>query len=229
MSRRARIILPGVPHHVVQRGNRRTAVFSDDSDRLMYLHFLRKYSTLHDLKIWAYVLMTNHIHLIAVPQSDNSLSLAFRDIHGTYATVFNKKHGWTGHLWQSRFYSCVLDDRHLCAAVRYVERNPVRAGLVIRAEDYPWSSAPAHMVRQRDPYLDDELPFIHEIENWSAWLSQAGDDSGISEIRDATATGRVCGTEDFVRQVEISLGRSLLPQKRGRKKIRGQLGEIRGQ
>jgi REP element-mobilizing transposase RayT len=144
MSRVARIVVPGYPHHVTQRGNRRADVFETDDDRHAYLRFLKKYGERHGLDIWAYCLMTNHIHLVAVPEREESLARALRDAHTVYAMRFNTRTQMSGHVWQGRFYSCVLDESHLWAAVRYVERNPVRAGMVDRAEDHPWSSARAH-------------------------------------------------------------------------------------
>jgi putative transposase len=204
-------------HHITQRGNRRGDVFLDAEDRHLYLELLREYSWRHRLQIWAYTLMTNHSHLVAVPENDSSLSNALRDIHSAYALLFNRKYGFSGHLWQARFYSCLLDDEHLQHAVRYVECNPVRAGMVNRAEDYPWSSAGPHVLGMEDRYLDSGLPFIGAIRDWSAWLAEETGDNAICAIRAATATGRACGSEEFVRGVEASSGRCLRPQKRGRK------------
>ena len=137
MSRVARIVVPGFAHHVTQRGNRRDDVFYTDDDRRAYLRFLRQYAERHGLSIWAYCLMTNHIHLVAVPQREDSLAKALHDAHTVYAMRFNTTTKQSGHVWQGRFYSCPLDESHLWAAVRYVERNPVRAGLVAHAADYP--------------------------------------------------------------------------------------------
>jgi putative transposase len=204
-------------HHVTQRGNRRGDVFLDAEDRHLHLELLREYSRLHRLRIWAYNLMTNHSHLIAVPDSDSALSYALRDTHGAYATLFNRKYGFSGHLWQARFYSCVLDDAHLEQAVRYVESNPVRAGMVDRAEDYPWSSAGPHVWGVQDRYLDTGLPFIGAIQDWSVWLAGESDENAVSAIREATATGRACGSEEFVQCIEEYTGRCMRPQKRGRK------------
>lgn len=144
MSRVARIVVPGFAHHVTQRGNRRADVFETDEDRHAYLRFLTQYADKHGLSVWAYCLMTNHVHLVVVPEREDSLAKALRDAHTVYAMRFNTRTRLSGHVWQGRFYSCPMDETHLWTAVRYVERNPVRAGLVSRAEDYPWSSAPAH-------------------------------------------------------------------------------------
>ena len=200
--RRARVSVPGLPHHVTQRGNRRTDVFLDAEDRHLYLELLREYSTRHRLRVWDYNLMTNHTHLIVVPKTESALSDALRDTHGTYASMFNRKYGFTGHLWQARFYSCVLDDEHLWHAVRYVERNPVRAGMVARAEDYPWSGAGPHVLGEADRYLDPGLPLIDVIEDWSAWLSGDDEDEAVRAIREATATGRARGPTGPARNLQ---------------------------
>jgi putative transposase len=210
-------VIPGIAHHVTQRGNRRGDIFHDAEDRHLYFELLREYSLRHRLRIWAYNLMTNHTHLIAVPESSSALSDALRDTHGAYATLFNRKYGFSGHLWQARFYSCVLDDEHLEHAVRYVECNPVRAGMVDRAEDYPFSSAGPHVCGVEDRYVDSGLPLVGVIQDWSAWLAGEPDENAVCVIREATATGRACGSEEFVRGVEEYSGRCLRPQKRGRK------------
>jgi len=146
--RRARVTIPGLPHHITQRGNRRTNIFLEAEDRHLNLELLREYSQRHRLRLWAYNLMTNHTHLIAVPETESAMSRTMRDTHGAYASMFNRKYRSTGHLWQARFYSSVLDDEHLGHAIRYVEHNPVRAGMAHRAEDYPWSSAGPHVLQQ---------------------------------------------------------------------------------
>jgi putative transposase len=161
--------------------------------------------------------MTNHSHLIVVPETGSALSDALRDTHAAYATMFNRKYGFSGHLWQARFYSCVLDDKHLEHAIRYVECNPVRAGMVDRPQDYPWSSATPHVLGVTDRYLDAGLPLIDVIKDWSAWLAGEPNEERIRDVREATATGRVCGSEYFVTHIENLVGRSLRPQKRGRK------------
>jgi putative transposase len=215
--RRGRVTVPGVPHHVTQRGNRRSNVFPDAEDRHLYLELLREYSMRHRLRLWTYNLMTNHTHLIVMPESPSAISDTLRDAHSAYASMFNRKDGYCGHLWQGRFYSCLLDGEHLEHAVRYVECNPVRAGIVRRAEDYPWSSAGPHVMGVEDRYLDLGLPLIGVIKNWSAWLAGDPDEETIQAIREATATGRACGSEEFIRRMETYSERSLRPRKRGRK------------
>ena len=213
MPRIARVVVPMLPHHVTQRGNRRADVFFDDDDRRRYLFFLARYAERHGLAIWAYCLMPNHVHFVAVPSAAESLGRAFRDAHQAYATWLNRKMHERGHLWQGRFFSCVLDDPHLWAAVRYVERNPVRAGLVERAEDWSWSSAAAHCGMRTDELLSPvQMPW--PVPDWSAYL---GDDSEAetAAIRRQTTTGRPCGSGTFIESIESALSRCLRPRKPG--------------
>jgi len=216
MSRVARIVVPGFPHHVTQRGNRRADVFYSDDDRRAYLHFLRQYSERHGLAVWAYCLMTNHIHLIVVPQREDSLAKALRDAHTVYAMRFNTTTQQSGHVWQGRFYSCPLDESHLWAAVRYVERNPVRAGIVSHAVDFPWSSAAAHCGNAADGVLSRDFPPSGVVDDWAQWLRTENEDD-VARIRTTTRTGRPCGGKQFLAQLESLLGRAMHPHKRGRK------------
>ncbi len=146
MPRRNRCILPGMPCHITQRGVDRQPTFTSDLDRSTYLRLLR--DSLHDTQvaILGYCLMTNHVHLIAIPERDDSLAVLLRRVHGRYAQYYNARSGRTGHLWQNRFFACLLDSAHLWAALAYVERNPVRAAIVPWPADYPWSSAAAHLL-----------------------------------------------------------------------------------
>ena len=217
MSRVARIVVPGFPHHVTQRGNRRTDVFEEDGDREAYLRFIKQYADRHGLAIWAYCLMPNHIHLVAVPEREESLGLALRDAHGVYAMYFNSRTRLSGHVWQGRFHSCPLDESHLWAAVRYIERNPVRAGFVERAEVYPWSSAAAHCGLREDALLAKDFPPQGVIEDWPDWLGQEDDIEAEDRIRRQTHTGRPCGSTAFMDQLESLLHRTVRPQRRGPK------------
>jgi putative transposase len=216
MSRVARIVVPGFAHHVTQRGNRRADVFYSDDDRRAYLRFLRQYTDRHGLAVWAYCLMTNHVHIVVVPQREDSLAKALRDTHTVYAMRFNTATQQSGHVWQGRFYSCPLDETHLWAAVRYVERNPVRAGLVSHAADYRWSSAPAHCGNAADGVLSKEFPPRGVVNDWADWL-RTEDEEYVARIRSTTRTGRPCGGKQFLVQLESLLGRVLHPKKRGRK------------
>jgi putative transposase len=216
MPRFQRLVIPGMPHHIVQRGNRRVDVFVDDSDRQVFLRMLSQVSEQYRLANVGYSLMTNHQHLVSIPQNENSLALAMRDLLGPYASYFNKKYGLSGRLWQGRFYSVVLDEPHFWAALRYVERNPVRAGLVRKAEDYRWSSAPAHCGLFEDPFLAPLPAGAPSLTEWSAWLAESETQSQVERIRRCTKTGRPCGSDAFLRELERCTGRVLLPRKLGR-------------
>ena len=145
MPRRGRCIIPGVACHVTQRGVDRQATFSVDDDRLTYLGLLRDNLADAQVCILAFCLMTDHAHVVAIPQEGTSLSILFRRLHGRYAQYYNARWGRTGHLWQNRFHACALGPEHLWRALAYVERNPVRAGMVREAAEYRWSSAAAHL------------------------------------------------------------------------------------
>jgi putative transposase len=218
MPRRLRDFVPGFSYHLTQRGNRKSTVFIDDTDRRVYLKLVRENCSAQKVSIWAYSLMDSHVHHIVVGDEGRSISRAFQRIHGAFALYFNTRHLKTGHLWQGRFKACVLDEPHLWNAVRYVERNPVRAGIVDRAEDYQWSSAAAHCGLRDDPILGEGLPLIADIPNWSTWLSEGERQEDIDFIRERTRTGRPCSSDDFARALEARLGRSLLPRKRGPKR-----------
>jgi putative transposase len=220
MGRIARCVIPGLWHHVTQRGNLQQAVFFDDRCRRVYLELLRRHCHLNQVGITGYCLMGNHVHVLAVPDRPDGLARAFGRAHNDYARWLNLGRRETGHLWQNRFYSCVLDELHRWEALRYVELNPVRAGLVHRPEHWPWSSARAHLRGDETGLVD-----IREWrQRWSPLAWNEALDHGIGEasllerIRQATRTGRPAGGEDFVRQLETISGRVLRPQRRGPKR-----------
>jgi putative transposase len=124
MPRLSRTVFPGVAHHITQRGNRREQVFFDDDDRQTYLDWLAHYSRRFDVEVLGYCLMTNHVHLVVMPGSEDGLHRMLKPLHMRYAQRVNRARGWTGHLWQGRFFSSPLDEAYLWAALRYVERNP---------------------------------------------------------------------------------------------------------
>ena len=216
-ARLARIALDSVPYHVTQRGNARQFILSSDEERVVYLSLLRKYVQLHELQLLGYCLMSSHVHLVVVPRKADSLAQALKQTHGRYATYWNATHRSSGHVWQGRFYSCPLDSDHLWIALRYAERNPVRAGLVAKAESWPWSSATAHCGGE----LDASLHMALWNKRWSAksWLDYlaAGEtDAEVAAIRRSTHTGRPLGGDKFVHSLEQATQRRLAPQKGGR-------------
>ena len=216
MARLARVVVPGMPHHVTQRGNRREAVFFDEADRQRYVSLWLDARDRFGLEVWAWCLMTNHVHLVVVPPSSEALGEAMRGLNSRYTLATNRRAGLCGHLWQSRFYSTPLARAHALAAVRYVERNPVRAGLVRQAWDYPWSRAAAHCGLRRDALVSDGCALMGEVACWRDYLSNE-DDAWVAMLRARTGTGRPCGSEDFVATLQERLGRVLLPGKRGPK------------
>ncbi len=217
MPRTARVIVPGMPHHITQRGTRRFDVFRDEADRLEYIRLLSNCCREFHLGILAYCLMSNHIHLVAIPERVDSVHRVFRRAHGTYAQRFNIKYGFVGHLWQERPFSCILDEAHLRNAIRYVERNPVRAGMVANAVDYRWSSAAAHCHGQHDPLLTSIPAFAKMEFDWASWLEGADNDASERFLRKCTKTGRPCGDEAFVNAVGKAADRDFTRKKPGPK------------
>jgi len=222
MARLPRTVIPGVPHHVTQRGNFRQDVFESDLDRALYLEWIALYAAKSGLDIWAYCLMSNHVHFVAVPHQPDSLARTFNQGHMRYSQYVNRRNRRTGHVWQGRFFSCALDELHTYRAIRYVERNPVRAGMVAKAEDYPWSSARAHVTGESNTLLQDNNWFRKNTEDWSGYLAEGEDNVWIQSIRHASHSGIPLGATDFITRLETQLGRKLLPMPRGRPKTKMQ-------
>src|SRR5579872_2821638 len=147
MPREARVVVIGLPHHITQRGNARQDVFTTDSMRRAYLQLLSEHAAGNGLRLLAYCLMTNHVHIVAVPEADSSLANSLWHAHGRFSQYWNTEQNRTGHLWQNRYYSCPVEESAAGRVMAYVENNPVRAGMVERAEDFAWSSAGAHLGR----------------------------------------------------------------------------------
>lgn len=221
MPRLPRSVFAGYPHHVTQRGNRREAVFFDDDDRRVYLAWLKEYADLHQVEVLAYCLMTNHVHLIAVPSTDDGLQQTLKPLHMRYAQRINRQRQWSGHIWQGRFFSSPLDDAYLWTALRYVECNPVRAAMVEHAEDYPWSSAASHCSLKPDTLLKPDSPWQARMANntnWSDWLAQSDPIEKLTTLRQHANKGLPCGDDAFVAKLGGMVGRSLVPKPRGRPK-----------
>lgn len=229
MPRAARIVIPGASHHITQRGNNRLDVFFVPDDLRVYLECLREQGARFGFRLEGYCLMTNHIHLIGVPAREDSLAKAVGRTHFLYTQYINRMHGRTGHLWQNRFYSCAMDQAHAYRALCYVELNPVRAGVVKRAWDYAWSSAPLHCDRapldapQPDPGADllDMTAWRAQMppRQWRDTLKEAARDKPAQEaIRRNTYTGRPLGTDRFLSKVEHRIGRRVRPLPIGRQK-----------
>jgi putative transposase len=218
MPRIARVVLPGVPLHLTQRGIRRFDVFRDQADRQLYIRLLGGSCQRSGLRICAYCLMTNHVHVVAIPEREDSVAKALHRCHGVYARLFNLKYELSGHLWQARPYSAALDEQHLWAAIRYVELNPVRAGMINHAERYAWSSAAVHCGLKRDLLIHPEWASLDLIPDWKKWLEVGNKPEVDQLIRERTFTGLPCGSDLFTREAEHRLGRNLRPRKPGPKR-----------
>ena len=203
MARLARVVAPGLPHHITQRGNRGQPTFFCDEDYQSYLDLMAEWCGVHKVKILAYCLMPNHVHLIAVPRSADGLGRAIGEVHRRYTRMVNLREGWRGHLWQGRFASFVLDKPFLLTAARYVEQNPVRAGLVGTPRGYLWSSAAAHQ-RGQDDTLVQVAPLLKLAPKWRAFLARVVREEDLKLMRAHESTGRPLGDEAFVATLEKS-------------------------
>lgn len=210
MPRKPRCVLPGVAFHITQRGTNGQPIFFIDADRKAYLHLLKKGCGEAGVRLLAWCLMTNHVHLVAVPESEDSLEVLLRRVHGRYAQMLNVRLNRTGHLWQNRFFSCALDSKHLLRALAYVELNPVRAGMVQQAEEYEWSSARTHVgvAEEWNTLLDWEC--WHTMGGAPAWrelLMSREELAVLRLLRRCTYSGRPFGSEDFLAEFESRFGR----------------------
>jgi putative transposase len=216
MTRIARIVLPGVPHHVTQRGNRRERVFLHEDDYALYRDWLAESCRRFGVRVWAHCQMPNHVHLILTPADASGLGLALARAHRLYAGFVNARARQTGHVFQGRFGSAPMDEGHLIAAVRYVALNPVRARLVAHAQDWPHSSVGAHL-RGQDDALVRTRPVLDRIARFADLLQTEADDPAFGALRRSELIGRPLGSTGFIRNAELMLGRTLAPGKRGPK------------
>ena len=218
MPRSKRIVVPGLPHHITQRGNGRACVFDSDDDRVVFLDLLGAYSRQYQLTVWGYCLRSNHFHLIAVPSHENSAAKVLGRLEADYARYLNVRRGTSGHRWQARYHSVPMDLTYCWRALAYVERNPVRAGMTSSATNYSWSSAPARLGMSLAPAWLDLNPWARE---WTPqeWLQKLGDENSDEtmrvELQEATLTGYPLGAA-LSERLERELGRRLRRGKAGR-------------
>jgi len=217
VPRHARIVFPGVPHHVTQRGNHRERVFFGRGDYAAYLELLGAHAGRFVIDIAAYCLMPNHVHLVVIPSKPEGIHCTLKAVHGQYAQRVNRMRDQKGHLWQGRYFSSPLDADYFLNAVRYVELNPVRARMVAKAEDYTWSSAAAHCGLRKDPLVDPEprSRLLAGITNWSQWLAEEVAEDALATLRHHGGQNLPCGSSEFVAQLERSAGRQLRFRPRG--------------
>lgn len=219
MARIARIIAPGLPHHITQRGNYGQNIFVDEDDKVKYLCWVRDYCAQYGVVILAYCLMDDHVHFIAVPGTGDALAQAFNYSQMRYAQYFNSRIKAVGHLWQGRFASCILDAPSLAAAVCAIEREPVRQQKAAKPWDWIWSSAAYHAGVLPAPLipLGDLFHYIEtDREKWPACLKESDDPEILQKLKKHTASGRPLGSADFIRTLEGILGRTLTAAPRGR-------------
>ena len=215
MPRFPRLVVPGYPHHVTQRGVRRQTTFFEDADYRAYVSLASELLPEFDLEFLAYCLMPNHIHAIVVPNERSALSRFFATLHRRYARRTNALHEWRGHLWQERFYSVVMDEPHTMSAMRYVELNPVRSGLVDSPHAWPWSSARCNLGMAPDGLINRQRT-RRIVTNWRRYLAEGGTAKELDDLRRQTRTGRPEGRDTFLDELEARTGRPLRKKKRGR-------------
>ena len=218
MPRIARAVAAGFAHHITHRGNNRQDIFFVDDDRRSYLASLKEHCDEYGLEVLAYCLMTNHIHLVAIPRKEDSLAKGIGYAHLRYAKYINRMHKRSGHLWEGRFYSCALDERGMWLASKYVELNPVRAKICRLPWRYEWSSSAAHVDEAARGELLNLTSWYKMVsaKEWRRELAGGIDEAQMARIRLSTHTGRPFGTDTFVSKLEKMLGRRVRPLPAGR-------------
>ena len=217
MARLARAVFPGVPHHVTQRGNGRAQTFFCEDDYRLYRDLMAEHAQAAGVEVWSWVLMPNHVHLILAPTEEDGLRRMLAAVHRRYAGAIHARLKRTGHFWQGRFGCVAMDETHLAAAVRYVALNPVRARLVRRATDWPWSSVHVHLGCVADDGVTAPAPVLERFPDFAEMIA-AGEDEALSDqLRRAETIGRPLGGAAFLDRLELQTGRTLKPGKRGRK------------
>jgi putative transposase len=212
--------LPGIPLHVIQRGNNRGACFLADSDRRLYLKCLREAARRHTCAVHAYVLMSNHVHLLVTPSSIGAVAAAMQDVGRRYVRLFNQIHGRSGTLWEGRYKSSLIDsETYLLTCHRYIELNPVRAGLVSQPLEYPWSSHAHYATGACNSLITRHALFDQltgEPSDFRALFREEIKPEALDRIRTSANRGWALGSDRFLDQAEALLGRSARPPKRGR-------------
>jgi putative transposase len=216
MARLARVVVPGYPHHVTQRGNGRARTFFGDADYALYRDLLAENCRAAGVQVWAWCLMPNHVHLILVPSDPDGLRSALARVHRSYAGIIQARRKRSGHFWQGRFGAVAMDEEHLAAALRYVSLNPVRARLVQRAQDWRWSSVRAHL-RGKEDGLTALAPIKERYPRFADLLESEPDSEPFARLRAAESIGRPLGTDVFLARLERLTRRTLKPGKRGPK------------
>lgn len=223
MARLSRLAIPGEVHHLIQRGHDQQAIVRDDEDRRAFIDALRECAALHKVAIHAYVLMDNHLHLLATPPAPDSLSRMMQSLGRRYVARFNRRHGRSGGLWEGRFRAAPLEPAWLLSCMRYIELNPVRAGLVERPESYAWSSAAHHLGAVRDPLVHDHAGFwamgntpFERDANYRRYMEEGCSPEEMQALLAAALRGWPLGSAAFRAQLAKQTDRPLAPRPRGR-------------
>jgi len=216
MARIGRITVPGLPHYVTQRGNRGQPIFFEAGDYALYRDLLAERCRKAAVDVWAYCLMPDHVDVILVPGTADGLARAIGETHRTYTAFVNARARCSGHLFQARFASVVMDEAHVVAAALHLARHPVRAGLVAHAPEWQWSSVPAHLTG-RDDELVRVAPLIGRMRCASDLMTLEPDMAAVARLQSAAGIGRPVGSEEFLARLEQQLGRLLRRQRPGRK------------
>jgi len=217
MARLARFVLPGVPHHITQRGNGRQRTFFSDEDYALYRDLLARECAAQGVAVWSWVLMPNHVHLILLPEREDGLRAALARVHRAYAGHVHAREGRSGHFWQGRFGCVAMDEPHLIAALRYAALNPVRARLAREATDWRWSSVHALLDPGRGDGLTDTAPVLARAPDFAGLIAAEEDEAATIALRRAESIGRPLGDADFLAEVTRRSGRNPAPGKRGPK------------
>jgi len=223
MARLARLNLPGIPQHIVQRGNNRQACFFTEQDYTVYLSKLKEYSQKYNVAVHSYILMTNHVHLLATPREGNGVSRLIQSLGRYYVRYVNQTYGRSGTLWEGRYKSTLIDsDNYFLVVSRYIELNPVRAQMVKHPAEYPWSSYQNNAEGRSIELLTPHICYLslgktdkERQEKYKSLFAQQIPAYTIKEIRDATNKAWVLGCDRFKQQIEIQTGRRASPQVRG--------------
>lgn len=233
MARLPRLTVPGYPHHVIQRGNNRQAIFMDNADREHFLQLLRDYARQHQVAVHAYVLMDNHVHLLLTPQTEQGVPGLMQALGRHYVRTFNQRHGRTGTLWEGRYRSTLIEaERYLMACMVYIDLNPVRAGMVMQAADFPWSSHGHYVGQRTDPLLTSHAlvwglgntPFAREAAY--AEMVQAGLPADhLQRLGRAAHSGWALGGSEFLSKVGGETERRITPARRGRPSKASKIGQ----
>jgi putative transposase len=215
MARLPRIVLPGTPHHVTQRGNGRQRTFFEEGDYALYLDLLAAATERAHVEVWSYCLMPNHVHIVLTPSDKDGLWRTFGDLHRRYTGFINARRRTTGHLWQGRYGSVAMDEEHFVTALRYVALNPVRARLTKRPEEWRWSSTRA-LLAGKDDYIVKVAPVLDRVGDFGAFLGENFDEaSSYAALRTAESVGRPVGSPEWLAKMEAQIGRKLAPGRRG--------------